>query len=214
MAYIVSYQKSITRETTKQLELPESATELCTIDGTTYVSLPDDVKLADEQPVEHQVVILTNELRELIKSHSTHVQLINERVKAKIAEKYSVTDELKEIRNSSSPTFSAYADYVEECRAWGREQKAALGLASDTSKHLLALTRRQFKLALLHAGLTDEINTAIAAIADPSTKAVIEIEYNEATEFHRLSDSVSYMCNLLSLTDDEINELWQTAANY
>ena len=214
MAYIVSYQKSITRETTKQLELPESATELCTIDGTTYVSLPDDVKLADEQPVEHQVVILTNELRELIKSHSTHVQLINERVKAKIAEKYSVTDELKEIRNSSSPTFSAYADYVEECRAWGREQKAALGLASDTSKHLLALTRRQFKLALLHAGLTDEINTAIAAIADPSTKAVIEIEYNEATEFHRLSDSVSYMCNLLSLTDDEINELWQTAANH
>lgn len=76
------------------------------------------------------------------------------------------------------------------------------------------LTRRQFKLALLHAGLTDEINTAIAGIADATLKAVIEIEYNEATEFQRLSDSVKYMCNLLSLTDDEINEIWQTAANY
>lgn len=79
---------------------------------------------------------------------------------------------------------------------------------------LPALTRRQFKLALLHAGLTDEINTAIAAIADPSTKAVIEIEYNEATEFHRTSDSVAYMCELLSLSNDEINTLWQQAANY
>lgn len=76
------------------------------------------------------------------------------------------------------------------------------------------LTRRQFKLALLHAGLTDEINTAIAGIDDATLKAVIEIEYNESTEFRRTSDSVKYMCNLLSLTDDEINELWQTAANY
>lgn len=76
------------------------------------------------------------------------------------------------------------------------------------------LTRRQFKLALLHAGLTDEINTAIASIDDAKTKAVIEIEYNEATEFRRTSDSVKYMCNLLSLTDDEINELWQQATNY
>ena len=76
------------------------------------------------------------------------------------------------------------------------------------------LTRRQFKLALLHAGLTDEINTAIASINDATLKAVIEIEYNEATEFRRTSDSVSYMCNLLSLTNDEINELWLRAANH
>ena len=79
---------------------------------------------------------------------------------------------------------------------------------------LPSLTRRQFKLALLHAGLTDEINTAIAGIADTALKAVIEIEYNEATEFHRTSDNVAYMCNLLSLTNEEINELWQQAANY
>lgn len=79
---------------------------------------------------------------------------------------------------------------------------------------LPSLTRRQFKLALLHAGLTDEINTAIAGIADATLKAVIEIEYNEATEFHRTSDSVAYMCDLISLTNDEINTLWQQVANY
>lgn len=76
------------------------------------------------------------------------------------------------------------------------------------------LTRRQFKLALLHAGLTAQIEALISEIADPLTKAVIEIEYNEATEFQRLSDSVSYMCNLLDLSNDEINEIWQQAANY
>ncbi len=76
------------------------------------------------------------------------------------------------------------------------------------------LTRRQFKLALLHADLATQIEQAIDSIADAKTKAVLEIEYNEATEFRRTSDSVKYMCNLLSLTDDEINEIWQTAANY
>ncbi len=96
---------------------------------------------------------------------------------------------------------------------------------SQVDKHLKAevlpleqtlppLTRRQFKLALLHAGLTDEINTAIAGIDDATLKAVIEIEYNESTEFRRTSDSVKYMCNLLSLTNDEINELWLRAANH
>ena len=76
------------------------------------------------------------------------------------------------------------------------------------------LTRRQFKLALLHADLATQIEQAIADITDPKTKAVVNIEYTEATEFHRTSDSVKYMCNLLSLTDDEINEIWETAANY
>ena len=73
------------------------------------------------------------------------------------------------------------------------------------------LTRRQFKLALLHADLATQVEQAIAAITDAKTKAVLEIEYNEATEFQRLSNSMKYMRNLLSLTDDEINEIWQQA---
>lgn len=76
------------------------------------------------------------------------------------------------------------------------------------------LTRRQFKLALLHSDLTTQIEQAIDSIADAKTKAVLEIEYNEATEFQRTSDSMKYMCNLLNLTDDEINEMWQQAVNY
>ena len=211
MAYIVSYQKFITRDTTKQLDLPESATELCTIEGVTYVSVPVDAELSDSQPVEYQEVTLTDELRELIKSQSTHVQLINDRVKAKIAERYSLTDELKEIRNSSSPSFAVYADYVEDCRQWGSEQKAALGLSNDTSKKLRALSRRQFKLVLIENDLITAIETAIAGIEDEAIKARIEIEYKEATSFVRESESVAYMSALLGLNDEQLDAMWAQA---
>lgn len=215
MAYIVSYQKLITSDITVQLDAPEEATELCTIDGTTYVSIPDAAVLSDDQPTEIvdtiKTVVMTDELRELIKSHSTHVQLINERVKDKIAQRYSVTDELKEISNSSSASFSTYANYVEECRQWGRDQKALLGLASSDDVYLRALTRRQFKLSLMENDLLDDIETAIAGITDAALKARIQIEYNEATEFVRTSDSVAYMAELLGLTNEQLDAIWSQA---
>ena len=132
MAYIVSYQKFITKDTTKQLDAPEGSVELCTIDGVTYVSVPDDMDLPINQPDEIadtvQTVVMTDDLRELIKSQSTHVQLIDERVKAKIAERYSITDEIKQLRSAPSAEFDVYTEYAESCRAWGQEQKSALGL--------------------------------------------------------------------------------------
>ena len=86
------------------------------------------------------------------------------------------------------------------------EQKQEQYLAS-----LRPLTRRQFKLALLHADLTTTIEAAIANISDVKLKAVLEIEYTEATALVRTSDSVAYMCNLLELSDDEINAVWENA---
>lgn len=98
----------------------------------TYVSVPDDTQLSNEQPLEIagtvQTVVITDDLRELIKSQSTHVQLIDERVKAKIAERYSITDEIKQLRSAPSDEFAEYAEYAESCRTWGQEQKTALGL--------------------------------------------------------------------------------------
>jgi hypothetical protein len=71
---------------------------------------------------------LTDELKESIKSASPHVQLINDRVVSKIREVYSLNDEIKMIRLSPSEESTAYNDYVEECRDWGRTEKARLGL--------------------------------------------------------------------------------------
>jgi len=181
----------------------------------TYVSVPDDVELPVDQPASIaesiEVVVITDELCELIKSQSTHVQLINDRVKSKIAERYSLSDELKEIRNSSSPSFAVYADYVEDCRQWGSEQKAALGLSSDTSKKLRALTRRQFKLVLIENDLLTAIETVIAGIEDEALKARIEVEYKEATSFVRTSESVAYMSSLLGLNGEQLDTMWAQA---
>ena len=120
------------------MRLPEGAqhqrlgTELATIDGVTYVSLPDGATLPTEQPSEISAsiatVTLTDALRAEIKAASPHVRLINERVREAIAERYSVADEIKLIRTSPSEEAIAYNAYAEECRNWGRIEKAKLGL--------------------------------------------------------------------------------------
>lgn len=136
MTCIVSYQKHFDALTTKLIALPEDpethspiGTELATIDGVTYVSLPDGAILPP-QPAEITVdpVELTPELKTAIAEASPHVHLIRERVAEKIAARYSVTDEIKLIRTAPSAEFEAYNEFAEECRAWGRQQKAALGL--------------------------------------------------------------------------------------
>ena len=111
------------------LETEDRITELCTIDGVTYVSVPDSIILpAQPEQITVEEVELTDELKESIKSESPHVQLINERVVAKIREIYSLNDEIKMIRLSPSAESAAYNEYVESCRDWGRVAKANLGL--------------------------------------------------------------------------------------
>ena len=104
-------------------------TELCTINGITYVSTPDTLTLP-EQPAEITVeeATVTSELIEEIKAVSPHVQLINSRVIDMIRERYSINDEIKMLRIGASDETSAYNDYAEACRAWGRAEKAKLGL--------------------------------------------------------------------------------------
>ena len=145
MPFIVSYQKQSDAYTTYTLLAPEGSTELCTLDGVTYVSVPDDVALP-EQPSQIadsivNPVTLTTELREAIKSTSLHCQLIHQRMEDKIREKYSLSDEQYFSRIASGVAIGMYAfetgeqdelvafgTYVEEVRQWGREQRAMLGL--------------------------------------------------------------------------------------
>ena len=84
----------------------------------------------------------------------------------------------------------------------------------DKAKVLPALTRRQFKLALLDDGLLEQVDLAISNIQDPAVKARIQIEYAESTTFERLNPSVVAMCQMLGLTDAQINALWEHALTY
>jgi hypothetical protein len=135
----VSYRKYIDSQVTRELRLPEDSahqrlgTELATVDGVTYVGLPDGATLPTDQPSEIaesiSTVVLTDAMRDAIKAASPHVRLINERVQAAIAERYSYADEIKLLRTAPSQECIAYNAYAEECRAWGRAEKAKLGLA-------------------------------------------------------------------------------------
>jgi len=86
------------------------------------------------------------------------------------------------------------------------EQKYSIYLNS-----LKPLTRRQFKLVLLENDLLDAVELSINNIEDKTTKTRMQIEYSEATEFQRTSNSVKYMCNLLGLTEEQINTMWEKA---
>ncbi len=135
---IISYQQYSDALTTRELRLPDGdnhqriGTELATIDGVTYVHLPDDAVLPDNQPAEIadsiQTVTLTPDLRAAISDASPHVRLIRQRVAERIAAQYSLTDEINLLRTAPSPEFEVYTAFVEDCRAWGRDQKAAIGL--------------------------------------------------------------------------------------
>ena len=136
MTSIIAYQKFIDADRTVELALPEDAethqrlgTELATVDGTTYVSLPAGAELpAQPEEITAEVVTLSPALKASIEDASPFVRMIRAMVAEKIAERYSVGDEIKLLRTAPSAEFETYNEYAESCRAWGREQRAALGL--------------------------------------------------------------------------------------
>ena len=113
----------------KNADEGDRALELAEVDGWHYVSVPEAAQLP-EQPteIEWQAVTLDAALKAAIMANSRAVQLINQNVVDQIRALYSVDDELKLLRTAPSAEFEAYNAHAEACRAWGREQKAALGL--------------------------------------------------------------------------------------
>jgi hypothetical protein len=137
MPKIYSYQKAIDNHTTHTVKEPDyrenddRITELCTVGSTTYISVPDSIVLPI-QP-EHIMLkeeVLTPELKAEIKGLSPHIQLINQRVRDKIADKYPIYYEIKALRkkDEDKAAFDAYDTYAEACVAWGSEEKKKLGM--------------------------------------------------------------------------------------
>ena len=145
---IYAYTKVSTPYTIIQMALPyemdgeNQCTELCTLDGVTYVSVPDSVTLPD-QPTELTITeaTITSELRDQIKAASPHVALIAKRTEQRIRERYSLSDEQFFSRIGVGAALGAYTfapgeqdellafgAYVEAARQWGRDERAKLGL--------------------------------------------------------------------------------------
>lgn len=73
---------------------------------------------------------------------------------------------------------------------------------------LTALTRRQFKLALLENDLLDRVESTIDNIQDLQLRKRMQIEYSESVEFQRQSESVITMCEMLELSEEKVDQLW------
>jgi hypothetical protein len=141
MTSLIAYRKHIDAVTTHTLRIPDAAQgaqsgqELATLtDGRTVVVLFDGHDVPATQPTEIAASIevlptpLPTDLRDAIRQASPHVRLIDQRVAEQIRTRYSVDDEIKLLRIAPSEETAAWNAYVEDCRAWGRAEKAKLGL--------------------------------------------------------------------------------------
>jgi len=76
-----------------------------------------------------------------------------------------------------------------------------------------ALTRRQFRLALVTNGYKlADIETLIAQIEDDMQRQIIQIEWQDATVFERNNSSLLTMAVIMGLSSAQIDELWEQAA--
>ena len=75
-----------------------------------------------------------------------------------------------------------------------------------------SVTMRQARLALLHAGLLDDVDAAIAAIPDPAQRKAAEIEWEYANTVERQSAFVQQLAAGLGLSAEQMDDLFVQAA--
>lgn len=117
-------------------------TELCQINNVRYVSVPENVEVSvPEEIIDWEAVIITDELREAIKTNSPLCQLIAQRVIEQIRNKYPLDEELYfarisvgnlqgtyEFISGEQELLQQYQIDVEAAREWGRQERTQLGL--------------------------------------------------------------------------------------
>ena len=74
------------------------------------------------------------------------------------------------------------------------------------------VTMRQARLALLRAGLLDNVDAAIAAIPDETQRRAAQIEWEYASIVERNSALIQQLAPALGMTEAQMDELFATAA--
>ena len=75
-----------------------------------------------------------------------------------------------------------------------------------------SVTMRQARLALLHAGLLDDVDAAIAAIPDETQRKAAQIEWEYANTVERQSAFVQQLAAGLGLSAEQMDDLFVQAA--
>lgn len=74
------------------------------------------------------------------------------------------------------------------------------------------ITPRQAKIALLQAGLLDDVEAGIAAIPDETTRRIAQVEWECAQEVRRDWPLLNDVAAAIGLTAEQVDELFQAAA--
>ncbi len=74
-----------------------------------------------------------------------------------------------------------------------------------------ALSAKQIRLGLLSLGKLDGVDAAIDAMSEPD-RSQAKIQWEYATEFHRLHPLIVNIMPLLGLTDDQVDTAWMQFA--
>lgn len=114
------------------------------------------------------------------------------------------------------PGFELYAEthdqhtYPVEGWWWFDTLEQAMAALAPTEDG--SVTMRQARLALLQAGLLDQVDAAIAAIQDPVQRKAAEIEWEYSSAVKRDNVFVQTLSSALGLTEVQLNQLFATAA--
>lgn len=90
--------------------------------------------------------------------------------------------------------------------------EAALAGEMTARRAKLVVTMRQARRALLDAGLLDQVDAAIAAIADATERRQAEIDWEYATTVERLWPWVQALGAALGLSAEALDALFEQAA--
>lgn len=97
-------------------------------------------------------------------------------------------------------------------REWLQNGGIVEPYAPPPAPTVTSVTPRQAKLALLSAGLLDDVEAAIDAIADPATKRAAQIEWEYAQEIKRDWPLLVQLATSMGMTESDLDELFTQAA--
>lgn len=96
---------------------------------------------------------------------------------------------------------------------WTISSESAAILENERLAAMPALTRRQFRLALVLSGYNlADIETLINSIEDSMQRQITMIEWQDATTFHRTNPSLIVMAGLMGLGAETVDQLWLQAS--